>query len=166
MRQEDPFTGFMYRLTLGHIEIAGYSECTGLEMETKVFEYPEGGLNFHTLKFPERTNVKNIVLKRGLTVSHDLFDWYLDVANGTFSHANQRPSAHDQAGHSSEASEQDNSRRISIAIVNASGETTKEWLLRRAFPIKWIGPDLKATDNSVAFETIELAHEGMEMVTV
>ena len=162
MRPDDPFVGYLFRLSLGDIEIAGFSECTGLEVETKVFEYREGGRNSHSLRFPEQGDVKNIVLKRGLTASYELFDWHMDVANGSFSHANQRPSAHQQPGHSAESSQQDTSRKISIALIDPAGEARKEWLLRRAFPIKWTGPEFKATDNSVIFEAIELAHEGVE----
>lgn len=162
MRPDDPFTGFQFRLNLSNIQVAGFAECIGLEIETKVFEYKEGGRNTHLLKFPEQTEVKNIVLKRGLTTSYELFDWYLDVANGTFRHANTRPALRQQAGHSADAGEQDINPRISIALINAAGETQREWLLRRAFPVKWIGPEFKAADNSVCFETIELVHEGIE----
>ncbi len=151
MRVDDPLAAFRFRLSLGDIEIAGFTECTGLEMETKVFEYKEGGLNTHTLKFPERAELKNLVLKRGLTTSYDLFDWYVDVANGAFRHANQRPPG-----------PEDVDRKISIAIVDAGGEVSREWVLRRAFPVKWTGPELKSTDSSTCFETIELSHEGIE----
>ncbi len=166
MRAEDPFAGYLFRLSLGSVKIAGFSECTGLEMETKVFEYREGGRNSHTLKFPEQSEVKNVMLKRGLTLSYELFDWYMDVATGAFAHANQRPAAHREPGHSTATSQQDSSRKISIALINAAGEVQKEWLLRRAFPVKWTGPEFKATDNSVCFEAIELAHEGIEKLIV
>ncbi len=162
MRPDDPFAGYLFRLSLGDVEIAGFSDCTGLEMATGVFEYKEGGVNSHSLKFPEQGALNNLVLRRGLTLSYDLFDWYLDVAEGRFSHPNQRPSAQEQPGHSGQASQQDTSRKISIALIDATGESRKQWLLRRAFPVKWVGPELKATDNSVCFETIELAHEGIE----
>lgn len=164
MREGDPFGGFLFRLTLGNIEIAGFSECTGLERETKVFEYAEGGVNSHSLKFPERGSVSNLVLKRGLTTSTELYEWCADVAEGSFRHANQRPSANAAAGHSAASSSQDSSRRISVALLDATGEVRREWLLRRAFPVKWSGPELNATDSATAFESIEIAHEGIEAV--
>ena len=87
-RPEDPLAGFRFRLTLGNVEIAGFAECTGLEMETSAFEYKEGGVNSHLLKFPEQTQVGNLVLKRGVTLSTELFDWYLDVRRyGSVPHA-------------------------------------------------------------------------------
>lgn len=159
--ERDPFTGFLFRLSLGDIQIAGFSECTGLELETKVFEYREGGVNSHMLKFPDQGQLRNIVMKRGVTSSYDLFDWYMDVALGQFSHKNQRPAAASAPGYSAESREQDTARKISIALVDAKQETKKEWLLRRAFPVKWVGPEFKASDSGVCFESIELAHEGI-----
>jgi phage tail-like protein len=155
MRPDDPFVGYLFRLSLGNVQIAGFAECTGLELETKVFEYREGGRNSHVLKLPEQSEVKNLVLKRGLTLSDELYDWYMDIASGTFAHANRRG-----------ASGQDSSRKISIAVVDSAGSVRKEWLLRRAFPVKWVGPELKATDNALCFESLELAHEGLEKQAV
>jgi phage tail-like protein len=40
-----------------------------------------------------------------------------------------------------------------------------EWEFKGAFPTKWVGPDLNATQNSVAVETLELAHQGLKRVT-
>ncbi len=162
MRPDDPFGAYRFRLNMGNIEVAGFSECTGLEMETKIFEYREGGRNATSLKFPESTSAKNVVLKQGVSLSYELFDWYIDIAGGQFKHANQRPSAHTPPTHSADNAEQDNARKISVAMVDERGEVHKEWRLKRAFPIKWTGPDFKATDSSVAFESIELAHEGLE----
>jgi phage tail-like protein len=33
----------------------------------------------------------------------------------------------------------------------------------RAFPVKWVGPELKASDNAAAIETLEIAHEGIDV---
>lgn len=37
----------------------------------------------------------------------------------------------------------------------------KSWTLINAYPCKWEGPDLDATKNEVAIETLELVHEGI-----
>ena len=155
-RPQDPFAAFHFELELGHVKIGGFSECTGLELETKVFEYREGGRNSHALKFPEQTETKNLVLKRGITASNELFEWYLDIASGLFEHANQRPAS----------SIDDIDKKISIVLKDVSGQPVKRWNLNRAFPVKWVGPELKATDSSTAFESIELAHEGIEKASV
>jgi phage tail-like protein len=37
------------------------------------------------------------------------------------------------------------------------------WKIQNAFPVKVEGPGLKATGNEVAIESIEMAHEGLEL---
>ena len=84
-REQDPFGNFRFKLELGDVEVAGFAECTGLNIETKVMEYKEGGNNATTLKFPEPSTFGNVTLKRGVTNSNELIEWQLDVVAGTFS---------------------------------------------------------------------------------
>jgi phage tail-like protein len=37
------------------------------------------------------------------------------------------------------------------------------WKFKRGIPVKWSGPALNASQNSVAVESLEIAHEGLEM---
>ena len=39
-----------------------------------------------------------------------------------------------------------------------------KFLVHKAFPVKWSGPDLSALQNNIAMETLELAHQGMERI--
>jgi phage tail-like protein len=144
-RDKDPYGNFRFKLELGSIVVAGFSECTGLNMETKTFDFKEGGNNRTTLKFPEHTTYGNVTLKRGQSSSNDLMDWQLDVANGRFS-KNARPS----------------NPNIAIVLFNEKGTEVKRWNLVRALPVKWVAGDLKANANEVMIETLELAHEGIE----
>jgi phage tail-like protein len=145
-RANDPYGNFRFVVELGSIQVAGFAECSGLQMETKVFEYKEGGRNETTLKFPETTTYGNITLKRGITASNELIDWQFDVVNGTFS-TNPRPQS---------------AQPLAVVLQDELGTAVKRWNLIRAFPVKWTGPDLKATGSEVAIETLEIAHEGIE----
>lgn len=145
-REKDPYANCRFRLELDNVEVAGFAECTGLQMETKVFEYKEGGNNQTTLKFPEHTSYGNITLKRGVTKSNVLIDWQMSVATGQFN-VNSR---------------QDNPDIAIILLPEKGDDKVSRWNLVRPFPVKWIGPDLKASDNAVAIETLELAHEGIQ----
>jgi phage tail-like protein len=145
-RDNDPYGNFRFVVELGSVQVAGFAECAGLQIETKVFEYQEGGRNDTTLKFPEITTYSNIMLKRGITTSNALIDWQLDVVQGTFG-TNARAQ---------------NTQPFAIVLMDEQGGAVKRWNLIRAFPVKWIGPNLTATGNEVAIETLELAHEGIE----
>lgn len=145
-REQDPFGNFRFKLELGDVEVAGFAECTGLNIEAKVLEYKEGGNNATTLKFPEPAAFSNVTLKRGVTNSNELIEWQLDVVSGTFS-KNSRA----------------NNPSIAIVLLNEKGEDVRRWNLIRAFPVKWVGPDLKASASEVAIEALELAHEGIQI---
>ncbi len=157
-RATDPYLGFRFLVHFGKDELGSFSECTGLQAETKVVEYVEGGRNGTTLKFPEATTYANVTLKRGLSASQELHDWLRDVAAGAFRiRKRPGPTALDEALESIVRT-----RTLSIFLLPESGgKHVKHWALVRAFPVKWIGPDLKAGASEVAIETLELAHEGI-----
>lgn len=158
MAKVDPYTNFNFRfiLEIDQIQVAGFAECAGLQMETKVFEYNEGGRNETTLKFPETTTFGNITLKRGITHSNELINWQLDIVDGRFSKLPRPP--RDRKANNPPNQE----KSIAIVLMDERGDDVKRWNLIRAFPVKWVGPDLKATGNEVAIETLELAHEGIQ----
>jgi phage tail-like protein len=160
-RDKDPYANYRFRLELGSIMVAGFSECTGLNIEVKVFEYKEGGNNATTLKFPETATYSNIVLKRGVTRDLDLIKWQLDVVNGQFQ-TNKRP----QFPPDKNPPPPDPNRKgIAVLLMDEKGDEVRRWDFVRAFPVKWTGPELKAVGNEIAIETLELAHEGIQMGT-
>lgn len=156
-KEKDPYANYRFRLELGSINVAGFSECSGLGVEVKVFEYKEGGNNSTTLKFPESTTYSNVVLKRGITRALDLIDWQLDVVNGAFK-TNTRP----QFPLDKSAPSDPQKKSIAVLLVDEKGKEVRRWNLVRAFPVKWSGPDFKGTGAEVAIETLELAHEGIQ----
>ena len=54
-------------------------------------------------------------------------------------------------------------RDIVISLLNEKHEPVMVWKAQNAFPVKVEGPALKASGNEVAIESIELAHEGLEL---
>ena len=138
-KREDPFVAFRFDLRFNEQSFGGFSECSGLNLETQVQEYLEGGLNDHAHKFPGRTVQTNLVLKRGV-VDHQLWDWYYKLTQG-----------------------QVEPRDVTVLVKDPSGSTVDmEYRLSAAFPCKWTGPELNATQNNVAVETLELCHQGLQ----
>jgi phage tail-like protein len=137
--RKDPFLAFRFEVRLDDLPVAGFSECSGLQLETEVQDYAEGGLNSYVRKFPTRTKQTNITLKRGI-VDRDLWNWYWELTQGRVRFRNG-----------------------SIVVRDPSGEeAVMEWQFRQAFPCKWTGPELNAAQSNVAVETLELCHQGLE----
>jgi phage tail-like protein len=57
-------------------------------------------------------------------------------------------------------------RDITISLLNENHTPVFVWKIKNAFPTKVQATDLKADGNEVAIETLELAHEGIEMEAV
>ena len=55
--RKDPFVAFRFEVNLDGLAVAGFSECSGLQWETEIQDYNEGGLNTYVRKFPTRTRV-------------------------------------------------------------------------------------------------------------
>jgi phage tail-like protein len=143
-RDSDPYAGFNFLLEIDSVQVAGFSECSGLQMEIKTFDYKEGGRNNSTLKFPEHASYGNVTLKRGVTVSNELVGWQIDAAEGRFQRTEE-------------------GENFAIVFMDELGTPVKRWNLVRAFPVKWAGPDLKATGGEIAIESLEIAHEGIQV---
>jgi phage tail-like protein len=40
------------------------------------------------------------------------------------------------------------------------------WTFKRGFPVKFEGPKMKGTENAVAIESLEIAHEGLWQLSI
>lgn len=134
----DPFPAFRFEVNLNGMPVAGFTECTGLNLEIVPEEYAEGGLNGYMRKFVGRTKQANIILKRGI-VDRSLWDWFYGLTQGAVVFHDGTIVVHDPSG----------------------SDDVMVFRFRRAFPIKWTGPDLNASQNAVAVETLELVHQGL-----
>ena len=142
----DPFATFKFHLEVGGITQAAFTDCSGLEMSTEVFEYQEGGLNEYVHKIPGRTKVSNVTLKRGFATSNELFEWYKEME-----------------GKLLEGKRFDFQQVTIILYSSADRNELVRWTLDKAFPVKWVGPAFKTDEAAIAVETLEFAHHGITM---
>jgi phage tail-like protein len=136
----DPYLGARFFVEIDGVDQGGFTECTGLQAEVEVTDYQECGNNGYVHKMVGRTKFTNIVLKRGVTDSTDLWDWFQDVSRGDIER-----------------------KDVSVVLYNSEQEEVRRWNLREAFPSKWVGPAFNATTAAVAIESLELAHHGFEV---
>lgn len=137
--RDDPYGNFNFLVEIDKMTVAGFAEVSGLGESVDVIAYREGG-DTHVRKLPGLRKTSDITLKRGVTQSRALFDWYRNVANGV-------PDRRDGT----------------IVLLDASRTPVVRWLFVNAFPCRWEGPHLNATGNEVALETLVLACEGIAL---
>ncbi|MCX6006837.1 MAG: phage tail protein, partial [Chloroflexi bacterium] len=77
-----PYITSLFNIEIEGIQEASFKECSGLEAETEVLSFEEGGINDYMHKLPGRTKYPNVVLKKGITDSGWLWDWYQKVTRG------------------------------------------------------------------------------------
>ena len=137
--RNDPYLSFHFVVEIDQQNVARFSEVSGLDFETAVETFREGGVIGHEQqlagpsKFPSR-----IVLKRGMTESTFLWSWHQDVVRGRV----QR-------------------KDVSVVLLDSAGKEKWRWSFLRAAPVKWVGPQLRASTSEVAVETLELIHQGL-----
>ena len=120
--------------------LGGFSECSGLEMSLDVEEYQEGGNNGRVHKFPTRVTWSNIRLRRGVSISDDLWNWHYAFVEGK----GQR-------------------RDGIITLQNDMHIPFKVWHFYGGLPVRWIGPSLDAAQSQIAIEELEIVHQGIRL---
>lgn len=150
-------TTFRFRVSLtgsagsrapGALGSGGFQECTGLEVEMDVSEFPEGGSNNAVVQRAGRAKYTKLVLKRGMfappggQVDSQLWQWLQDVVDGV------RPI-----------------RRYdgTIHVLGAANAVVATWSFSRGLPAKLVGPQLNAKTGDVAIEELHIAHEGLRL---
>jgi phage tail-like protein len=122
----------------------GFSEVTGLDIQVEAIEYREGSSpDYSKIKMPGLHKFSNITLKRGTFESDTEYYAWINTVNLN----------------------KVERRDVTISLLNEKHEPVITWRVQNAFPVKLQASDLKADGNEVAIETLELAHEGLNIVT-
>lgn len=134
-----PLTGFHFTVKWSDDdENVSFSEVSGLSVSTTPIEYREGAnKEYTTFKMPGLKKYDNVTLKRGsMATDNGFYDWFNTIANNTVER-----------------------RNITISLLNETHEPVVTWSLKNAFPIKYDGGSLNASDGQVLVESVELAYE-------
>ncbi len=139
--RNDPFGAFNFIVEIDGVAKAAFSEVAGLGVEIAAIEYREGGDKVLTVrKLPGLAKYSNIVLKRGLTLDHSLWDWIKKGLDGNVQRAT-----------------------MTIVLLDDQRQPAVRWVVHNAWPCKYQGPALNAKSSEVAMETVEICHEGLEL---
>lgn len=141
-KRDDPYQQFNFRVEIDGVDRAGFMECSGVTTDTDAIDYREGtDLTMNVRKLGGLRKYTNIVLKRGLTRDRSLWDWRKSIINGVIER-----------------------RSAEIVLLNESRDEVMRWRIREAWISKLEVGSFNAKTNDVVVETIELMHEGLELV--
>jgi phage tail-like protein len=136
----DPVAELRFKVELPGLSIGRFRECTGISVEVEMKDYMEGGSNEFVHKLPTRVKYPNVVLKRGVTHEEALLKWFFD--------SRATPQRKD----------------MTITLLGPGTKLVRTWAFLNAYPVKWTGPNLNASSNQVAVETLEIVHNGLRLV--
>lgn len=142
--RRDPWLVFCFKVTITEANLDAatglFKSVSGLEIESEVVDFKEGGENERTHKLVGGTKFKNIVLKRGFS-GKEFTDW-----RKNWEKSKQRVSG-------------------TIEQLDTKGGTMAKWEFTGGWPCKWSMSEFDASKNEVSIETIEIAHQGITRVS-
>ncbi len=132
------------------VEVAGFSddqdirfqEVTGLSAEVSTEEFREGGLNEYAHRIPTGAKYGNLVLKRGLVEGSALVGWCCKAVGDV----DFEP------------------KDVTVSLLDKSHNPLVTWSFVGAYPVKWSVADLKAQENALAIESLELVYRRFRKV--
>ena len=145
-----PIPKFLFEVNVTDLDLkneltGGFTEVSGLDVETELLEYRAGNMpQFSKIKQAGMQKYSNITLKRGVFAQvNSFYTWWRSAVQ--------------------ESDTTNYHRNMTINLKNEKGEVVMTWTVTNAFPIKVQSTDLKADANEIAIESMELAIESLTM---
>ncbi len=120
--------------------IGGFSEVQGLGSQTEVVEFTVGSSS-RIHQIPGKTRYSNLVLKKGVTHSNELFNWRKTIESGEL-----------------------DSRSGSVILLDHEMREKTRWNFYDAWPCRYDAPQLDSNGDSISIETLELSIGRLERV--
>ena len=146
----DPYKNFKFRVKWDGRYVAGVSKVGALKRTTEAVEHREGGDPSTVRKSPGQTKFEPIALERGVTHDPEFERWANKVWNYN-------------SGLGSEVSLKDFRKDIIIEMYNEAGQLAIAYKVYRCWASEFQAqPELDASANAVAIQTLTLQNEGWE----
>lgn len=136
----DPYRAYNFKLDIGGVTDAHFTECSGLGVKVTPIAYREAGNNQVVRHIPGPVEYAAVTLRYGLTSSRALWDWLLTAVQGRVERKN-----------------------VSIIMVDSEGANeVMRWNLVDAWPSAWRGAPLDAMSREIAIEDLTLVFDVLE----
>lgn len=177
---EDPMGSYVFALEINGMEIAHFSECSGIKSNTEIYEIREGGMNHAVHKLPGQSTWDNINLKYGVTSDMSMLSLREYILNDEYAGAdagkvdlgagissNTSMTSLINSGVSTlkgggDPSKMENKRFSgSIVLKNNRMQEMVRYTFQQAWVVSWEGPKFSSEGSDLAIENIEIAHHGV-----
>lgn len=146
----DPYKTFKFRVKWDGRYVAGISKVGALKRSTEPVDHRTGGEPNIVRKSPGQTKYEPIMLERGVTHDKDFEQW----ANKVWNYG---------SGLGTEVSLKDFRKDIIIEMMNEAGQVAIAYKVFRCWVSEFTAmPELDASANAIAIQSIQLQNEGWE----
>ncbi len=146
----DPYKNFKFRVKWDGRYVAGVSKVGALKRSNEPITHREGGDPSTERKSPGPTKYEAITLERGVTHDTEFEKW----ANKVWNYG---------SGLGAEVSLKDFRKDIIIDVYNEAGQLAVAYKVYRCWVSEYQAlPELDASGNAVAIQTLKLENEGWE----
>lgn len=146
----DPYKNFKFRVKWDGVYVAGISKVSALKRTTEVIKHSVGGDASSSRKSPGQSEFEAITFERGVTHDPEFEKW----ANKVWNYG---------SGLGSEVSLKDFRKDIIIEMYNEAGQLAIAYKVFRCWVSEFQAiPELDASANAVAIQTLKLENEGWE----
>lgn len=149
-RRKNPYQKYNFIVDIDDFAKAGFQTVSGLEKKVNVVEYRDGGDYNSKRKEPGWVDYPNITLARGMSDDKDMKDW----ANKTMNIDGENVASLDAK------------KDLTITLQDGGHNAVRKWNVYDAFVVDYKFDDLDAESDDFLIETMELAHEGWEEVSI
>lgn len=137
-RSRDQRFNGKFKIEIEGVTQGAFMACDGLEARVDVIDFHDGD-DLTARKRPGRTRYANVVLRRGVTLNTELWDWFSAVANGRIER---------KAG--------------SIILCGDDGSEVFRYNFFEGWPCRWKSMELDAAGPGTLVEHLEIAVERIE----
>ena len=150
--RRDPYKNYRFKVYFGEDRrlVAGVTKVSGLKRKTEAITYRQGGSDV-TTKVPGKTEFDPVTIELGVTEDEQFQKW----ADQTWRYGESKEGfAHRSA---------DFRQTIVIELLNDEGQGVKEYKLLDCWVSEYTPlPELDASSNGVAIQSLTFEHEGWQ----
>lgn len=138
-----PPVGFYFKVSVGGISginEGSFQDVTGINVKLGTEDVKEGGENRFVHRLPTPPKYENLILKRGMLTGSPLITWArAAVEQFTFT-----------------------PKTVTVNLLDENASPLATWNFVNAYPLSLHISDLKAQENALVIETLELAYDYFE----